>query len=140
VLQDIDECLAGVASRRELGARHDAGQLAAQKWDVDRVGAVRRRREKTKEALLAEDIALGVEALDGDVVEITGPMHRRARRCLGHHQKLRAPRIRPELGTQGRKALSELLVLSLAQYAPTRSADDLQRILALYAGSLVPSA
>ena len=83
-LQDVDQGLAGMAAGLQAGACDDVGDLAPQQWDLRRIGAVRGRREESQETILAADLALCVEALDGDVVEIAGPVHGRARRRFGH--------------------------------------------------------
>ena len=56
----------------------------------------------SREAMLADDVAPGVEALDRDV-HVARPMHGRARRRLGDDQQLR-PRARPSRWAAARRS------------------------------------
>ena len=78
VLEDLDERLVVVASYWQARPFPHPADLAAQQRDLIRPGAVGRRRVEAQEAALPHDLALLVEALDADVVEVRGPVHRRA--------------------------------------------------------------
>ena len=90
VRENVDQRLAGMAAWCQARARNDVGGLAPQQRNVGRVRAVGGRREEAQEAVLADHVALGVEALDRDVVEIARAMHGGSRGGLGDDQKFRA--------------------------------------------------
>jgi hypothetical protein len=69
-LQDFDERLVVVAVGREVGLLEDRLDLAAEHRDLARVLAVRRGGVEAQEAALADHVAVVVEALDADVVEV----------------------------------------------------------------------
>ncbi len=126
-----------MAAGRQPRARNDIGRLAPEQRDVRRIGAVSRGRVKAEEPVLAGHRALGVETLDGDVVEIARPVHGRARRRLGDDQKLGPPCVRAHFGRQRGKARRDILALGLAQDAQARIGDDLQRVLAVHRDEFV---
>jgi hypothetical protein len=88
VLEDGKQVLLVVAPGPETGAAHDGGDLAAHDRNVDRARHVRRRGVQAEEAVLADDVAVLVEALDSDVVEIRRAMNRRPRVRLRQHEEL----------------------------------------------------
>src|SRR4030095_4067497 len=93
-LDDIDERLSGVTSGGETRARDYLGRLAPEQRNVGRLRAVCSRGVETEEAMLAAHLPFCIEALDADVVEITGSMYGRARIGLRNDEKLRQPRER----------------------------------------------
>ena len=137
VVEDVDQRLAGVTSGSQARALDNICGLAPQQRDVSGFCAVRGRCEQPEEAVLAAHLAFRVEALDGDIVEIARPMHRRARRGSGHDQELRAAGIGLDLRRQRRKAGRELLALFLTQNAQARPGHDLQRVLTFDRDQLV---
>src|SRR2546428_9783661 len=72
-IEYVHQRLAGVAAGRQAGALDDVGDLAAKQRNIRGIRAVGSRGEQPEKAVLAGDLALGVEPLDRDVVEITGP-------------------------------------------------------------------
>src|SRR5206468_2640162 len=88
-LQHVDQRLVGVTALRQSGARDDVCDLLPQQRNLERIGAVRHRREQAEETMLAEDIALHIEALDTNVIEVSWAVHGGTRCRFGHHQKLR---------------------------------------------------
>ena len=92
--QHVDQRLAGMARRFETGAADDVVDLAAQVGN----GAGRARigggREQAAEAALADQLAIGIEAFDADIVEVHAPVHARAHRRLGDNKH---PRLFEEL-------------------------------------------
>ena len=89
-LEDLDQRLVVVAPRRQARALPHLARLAAQEWDLVGPGAVGGRRVEAEEAPLADDLARLVEALHADVVEVRGPVHRRARVRLREDERVRA--------------------------------------------------
>ena len=74
-LEDVDQALGVVAVGGEAGAVEHALHLPAEQRDVARAGLVGRRRVEAEEAPLADHLAVGVEALDPDVVEVRGAVN-----------------------------------------------------------------
>lgn len=74
-LQDLHQVAAVVAVRREAGALQDLGDLAPYDGHTAYGLGVRRRGEEAQEAALADDVALVVELLHADVVEIARTVH-----------------------------------------------------------------
>ncbi len=137
--EDVQERLAGMAAEGQARARHDIGDLAAQQRDIGGICAVRRRREETQEAILADDVAGIVEALDRNVVEIARTMHGRSRRRFGDHEQLRAPRISADFRRQRGEARRDILATDLAQDAETRAGNDAQCVLPVHGDEIVAS-
>src|SRR5262252_5372046 len=81
--ENVRERLARMSARRKTRALNHVRDLAAEQRDVGRIGAVGGGGKETQEPVLANDLTRGVEALDGEVIEISRPVHRRARRRLG---------------------------------------------------------
>ncbi len=87
-LQDLEQVAAIVAVGREPGAPQDVVDLAADDRDpADGLG-VRGGGEEPEEASLTDDIALGVELLHTDVVQVRGPVDGGAAVGLGEDQQL----------------------------------------------------
>jgi hypothetical protein len=138
LLEDGDQGLGRVAARQETGARRHGGDLAPQQRDVDRLGAVGHRGEQAQEAAFADDLATLVEALDADVVEMAGPVHRGARVGLGQHQHMRLAGLCAHLGRQGRKrGRSRLGAGAGAQDAQAGAGQHAQHVLPLLVGQFV---
>ena len=86
-LEGVDQGLAGVAARVEADQlEHVGGLLAQQRHVPDRLG-VRRAGEQAEEAALAGDLAVLVERLHADVVEVRRAVHGGAGVGLGQHQQ-----------------------------------------------------
>ena len=81
--------------------------------------------------MLTAYLAVGVEALDANVVEVAGAVHGRARIRLRNDQKLWHARVRADFRRQRRKTRRHLLILPFAQNAEARSRNDLQHVLAV---------
>ena len=97
-LEDVGQRLAGVPRRRQVGALDHLRDLVAQQRNVARVAVVRGRGEQPEEAVLADDLAFGVEPLHPDVVEIDRAMHGRAGIRLGDHERPGLARLTAGLG------------------------------------------
>ena len=80
---------------------------------------------------LRRTLAHGVEALDGDVVEIAGAMHGRARCRFGDDQQLGAAGVGFDFRQQRGKTRRDFLAFDRTQNAQARSGHDLQRVLAV---------
>ena len=93
-LEDLDQRLLVVAVVREGGALEHCVVLAAQDRDLGRARVVRGVRVEAEEAALADDVAVGVEQLDADVVEVGRAVNRRARVRLRQVQQVRLERQR----------------------------------------------
>ena len=63
---------------------HHLRHFAAQYGDLPRIGAVGRRSPQSEKAFFTDQAALGVEVLDADVVEVSGPMDGGHQIGLGH--------------------------------------------------------
>ena len=88
-VDDLDQRLVVVAAGREPGALAHGLRLAPQHRDVGRHLAVGGGRVEAEEAVLADDVAVVVEALDADVVEVARAVDRGARVGLGQDQDVR---------------------------------------------------
>ena len=139
-LEDRGERLAAVARGQQPGALHDRGELAAQERHFARVCGVGGVGVKAEEARLAAHLALGVELLDADVVEMAGPVHGRARARLGEHQQLLHPRALARFGRQRGEARGYRLAGAFAQDAEPAAGDDAQHVLAAGGRDLVVAA
>ncbi len=102
-LQDVHHRLACVAHRVIARQLEHATRLVTGKRDViDRLG-VGRRGEQAEEPTLADHLALLVELLDPDVVQVHRAVHGRLGVRLGEHEQGLLPRLdRRRLG-QGRR-------------------------------------
>jgi hypothetical protein len=139
-LEDRGERLAAVAGGQEPGARDHLGDLAPHERHLRRVLGVRGVRIEAKEARLAAHLALRVEMLDPDIVELARSVHRRARIRLGEHQELLHAGALARLGRQRREARRQRLAGALAQDAAAGAGHDAQHILAAGGGDLVVAA
>ena len=99
-VDDLGERLVVVAAGRERRrARAPPRPCGAASGCRGGTLAVGERRVEAEEAALADDVAVGVEALDADVVEVARPVHGRARVGLGQDQQVRlAARTRARAG------------------------------------------
>ncbi len=75
----------------------DALHLVAQDRDLVGAPAVGRRGPQSEEPAFAADIALRVEGLDADIVEVGRAVHRGDRVRLGDDERLRGTRESPDL-------------------------------------------
>ena len=92
-------CPSGPAGGRSARCDHPL-DLAPEQRDLARVAVVGGRGEQAEEAVLADHLALGVEALDPDEVQVDRAVHGRARVRLGDHQRRRIARPAPDLRRQ----------------------------------------
>ena len=120
MLQHIGQRLAGMAVGGKAGARLDAGDLAAQIGNAVRGARIGGRGEQPDDALLADQIARGVEALDADVVEIDPPVHARVDIGLGDDQQ---PRLAQECHDFRRVFEQFLAALEHAQLGRAHDAE-----------------
>ena len=89
MLEHVGQRLAGMAAGIEAGALLDRRDLAAQIGNAVRGARIGGRGEQPDDAVFADQIAGGVEALDADVVEIDAPVHARVDIGLGDDQRPR---------------------------------------------------
>ena len=137
-LEDVGERLARVAGRRQLGALEHPRHLVAEQRDLARIAIVGGRGEQAEEAVLADHLALGVEAADPDVVEIDRPVHGRARVRLGDRERHRRARLLADLRRQrGEAARGRAGGLLPPQQAERQVLDPPQLISALIAHQVV---
>lgn len=87
-LQDLQQVAAVVAVGREARAPEDLLDLAADDGNAPDGLGVGGRGEQAEETPLTDDVAVGVELLHTDVVEVGRPMHGGAAVRLGEHQEL----------------------------------------------------
>ena len=91
-VQDIEQGLFGVAVLRISRALNDVSHFLAQQWNHTRVAIVGRRRVEPGKAMFANHLALLVEDLDADVIQIARPVHGRTVIAFGHDQQTRLRR------------------------------------------------
>ncbi len=136
-LEDLDQGLLVVAARGERGAREHVLDLAAQDRDVGQPRLVGRVRVEPEEAALADDLALVVEALHSDVVEVRGAVDSRARVRLRQVEQVRLERQRAHLRRKLVERARALLAPRLAQDAEPRPGHGAQPQLVVLGHELV---
>ena len=119
-VHDLDERLVVMAAAREARPLAHGLDLAAQHGDVRGHLAVRGRREEAQEAVLADHVALVVEALDAHIVEVARAVDRGAGVGLGQDQHVRLARERPRGGRQLRVGRRDVAAGLAAQQAEAR--------------------
>ena len=77
MLQHIGQSLGGMAAAVETGTFLDRRNLAPEIWNTMSGAGIGGRRKQSDDAVLAGQIAGGVEIFDADIVEINTPMHAR---------------------------------------------------------------
>ncbi len=87
-LQDVAQCLAAVAGQAQARTRHHVFIALAHQRDFPRAAVVGAGGEQAKEALLADDLALGVEFQHADVVHVAAAVDMRAGIGLGQDQRI----------------------------------------------------
>ena len=107
-LDDVDHGLGVVALRRQAEVRDHRVELAPQQRDFRGRLVIGARGPQAEEAMLAGDLAGGVEGLHADVVEITAAMHGRRRVRLGEHQQFGRARLAAQVPGEhdGRRRLA----------------------------------
>ena len=90
-LQDLHQRLGVVAVGREPRGVEHPPDLGRQQRRLPRALPVGGAGVQPEESPLPDHLAVGVEPLDADVVEVGVAVHRRARVRLGQHQRRRAP-------------------------------------------------
>ncbi len=137
-LEDVDQRLARVAGGRQAGALDQPRDLVPEQRDLARIAIVGGRGEQAEEAVLAQDLALGVEPADAEVVEIDRPVHGRAGVGLGDHQRHRGARLAAQLRRQCCEAARGGAAGRLApEQAERRALEALQLIARLIADQVV---
>ncbi len=126
-VDDLDQRLVVVAAGHEPGALTDGLRLLAQHRDVGRHLVVGARRVEAEEAPLADDVALVVELLDADVVQVRGAVHRRAGGRLGQDERVGLAGQRAHGHRQLREARG--LGPAAAQQPEPGVLDRVQRVL-----------
>ena len=97
VLQHVDQRLAGMAVEIEAGAVHHRFDLAAQIRDRAGRARIGGGGEQADDAELADQLAVGVEALHPHVIHVAAAMHARADRGFGDDQQCRLVEQRADL-------------------------------------------
>ena len=134
-LQDLEQVASVVAVGREPGPAQDLLDLAADDGHPAHRLGVRRRREEAEEAALADDLAVLVELLDPDVVQVGGPVHGGAAVGLGQDEQLVLAGLGAGVGGQpleGRADRVAVVVAVLrvgAQDAEPGAGDGGQRVV-----------
>ncbi len=99
-LEGVHEGLAGVAARVEADPPQHLGGLLLQQRDAGQRLGVGSTGVEPEDAALADDLAVLVELLDPDVVEVRRPVHRRAGVRLGEHEQGLLSGLRLDRGGQ----------------------------------------
>ena len=128
-LEGVHQGLAGVAARVEAAALEDLLGLLADQRDPHQALGVGRAGEQAEEATLAVHLAVLVEGLHADVVEVRRTVHRRAGVGLGQHQQRLLARLRLHRVGQPAERLRHLLVG--AQDAEAGPGDGEQVVVAV---------
>ena len=128
-LEDVEERLVVVTPAEQTRPLHDTLGLAPEHRDLPGARAVGGVRVEPEEAPLAGHLAVRVEALDADVVEVRGAMHGRARVGLRQVQQALLAREPPHLGRQLREADRDRPLVARAQDAEPRAGDGPQHVL-----------
>ena len=123
-LEDLQQVLVGVAVDAEAGPVEHLLRDAAGERHVHDGRDVGARGVEAEEAALADDLAVGVEHLHADVVEVGGAVHGGAGVGLGEHHDVRVARLGADLGREGDVALRHLAVV--AQDAEPGAGDRLE--------------
>ncbi len=135
-LQNVDQRLGGVAAFRIAGAGDDVRDLLAQQRNGARAAVIRRRCVESPEATHADDLARGIEALDADVVQITGAVHGGPHVRLGDDEQMPVVGHAAHVGRQTRECLGERVRL-LALHPEPALRNCAQLILAIVLDELV---
>ena len=101
-LEHLEQVLARVAVEREPQGRHDGLRPVAEDRDAADRGGVCRGGEQPEEPVLAGDLALIVEGLDADVVEVDRAVDRGPGVGLGHDEQFLVAGMLLDLGAQRR--------------------------------------
>ena len=134
-LQDLEQVAAVVAVGREPGAPQHFLDLAAHDRDAPDALRVRGAREEAEEAALADDVALGVELLHADVVEVRGAVHGGAAVGLGQYEDLVLAGLGARVGGQPAEGRAHRVVVVAAvlrvgaQDAEAGAGDGGQRVV-----------
>ena len=123
VLQHVRQRFAGVTVGVEAGVPLDMRDLAPQIGNAVRRARVGGRREQSDDAMLADQIAVGIEAFDADIIEIDAAVHARLNIGLGDDQRARLLQERHDL-----RGDFEQLV-AMPEHAQLARAHDAERIL-----------
>jgi len=102
-LEDVHQCLAIVAHRRDAEMVDDSLHLVAQQRNLARARTVGGRREQADETTFARNPAACVERLHADVVEVGGAMDRRNGIGLGHDERDRFAGLASDFASQQRR-------------------------------------
>ena len=126
-LEGVHQALAGVAARLDADPRQHLGRLLAQQRDARDGLGVRRARQQAEEPALAADLAVLVEGLHADVVEVGRPVHGGPGVGLRQHQQ----GLLAGLGLGGVRQLGERLGLLLVgpQDAEAGAGDGAQDLV-----------
>ena len=114
-LEDVDERLSVVAVRIEAGAFQGARRFEAQHGDFAHAAAVRGGSEESEEAVLADQIAVVVVALDAEAVERHVAMHGAACIRFRDDEEIFGARVFAELRRERRRAALGRALAELAQ-------------------------
>ena len=133
MLQHVRQRLAGMAVGVESGARLDRRDLAAQIRDAVCRARIGGGGEQPDDAMLADEVAGRVEALDPDVIEINAPVHAGMNIGLGNDQQPRLLEKRHDL----RRDLQEFV--AALEHAQLARAHDAERAFKIRLEQLCPS-
>ena len=129
ILQHVDQCLAGMSLRIEAGAVHDRVDLASQVGN--RTGRLRigGGGEQAGDADLADEHAVGIEALDPDIVHMHAPVHARADVGLGDDEQFRLAQEREDFRREFEqlRPAAQDLHFRRAQHSQPGAGNRLQR-------------
>ena len=128
-LEDVLQRLAVVAVGRQRKVLDELGDLVAHQGDLARVGAVSGRGPQPEEAAFADQLTLGAELLDADVVEIAGPMHRRLEVRLGDQGEDPGTALPTDVACEDPPGALGMLV-ARTQDAEAGGLDGFQRLVA----------
>ncbi len=134
-LQDLEQIASVVAVRGETGPLQHLLDLAPDHRHPAHGLGVGGGREQSEEAPLTDDVAVRVELLDADVVQVRGPVHGRPAVRLGQHQQVVLARLGAGVGGQPLEGRADRVVLAAgvvrvgAQDAEAGAGDGGQRVV-----------
>ncbi len=139
IVQRVHQRLSGVRARIKARLRHHLGYLAPDQRYLTARSGQRGGCEEPQYAQFAGDRAVCVEGLDAHIVHMHAPVYKRAPIGLGDHERLVGIQKRQMLIVHVHisRALAQIEIIGLAQYAQPRSIERNEGLLPALPGQPV---